>query len=125
MKRQNTIIYFEENDNKFNRIVNIEHTDIVDIVPDYTGQKIDAIDFIFEDGMKWTHYFISYQYSFKIKLARGEEFYFKSEENKQIYDDLEFNKKFAKFIEDFHNNRFEPPVTIPIEIYDGPDCLEI
>ena len=72
-------------------------------------------------GGSFGSYYIGYQKSFKVRLQDGQEFEFKGTVG-DIADDMEFNNEFLRFIEDFHNGKYEPgsklQVTSEVEFMD-------
>lgn len=107
MNERNPIVYFEEDGAEC--LTNFDWCGkILDVIPDVTnsGQLI-KVELIMESGVNYGTYFISYQMSFKIRLLDGQEFEFSGTRG-DVDDDLEFNKKFLKFIEDYHNGKYEP-----------------
>lgn len=107
MNERNPIVYFEEDDAEC-----LTGHDwcgkIFDIIPNVTNSgHLIEVEFIMENDHSYGTYFISYQRSFKIRLLDGQEFEFKGTRG-DIDDDLEFNKKFLKFVEDYHNGKYEP-----------------
>lgn len=107
MNERNPIVYFEEDDAEC-----LTSHDwcgkILDVIPNVTNSgHLIEIELVTESGVNYGTYFISYQRSFKIRLLDGQEFEFKGTRG-DVDDDLEFNKKFLKFIEDFHNGKYEP-----------------
>lgn len=106
MNERNPIVYFEEDG-----VECLTSHDwcgkILDVIPHVTDSgHIDWVEFVLENSPTYGKYYIAYQRSFKIRLLDGQEFEFKGTRG-DVEDDLEFNKEFLKFVEDYHNGKYE------------------
>ena len=106
MNERNPIVYFEEDGEEC-----LTSHDwcgkILDVTPIVTeGGHLNRVEFVLEKYHDYGLYFIAYQRSFKIRLLDGQEFEFKGTRG-DVEDDSEFNKEFLKFVEDFHNGKYE------------------
>ena len=123
MNRRNPIVYFEEDDteritNGWGKILDMTpHVNVrgyVDWV-DLRTEKINRLHF------RLGRYYVGYQKSFKVRLQDGQVFGFKGMVGR-IGDDMEFNNEFLRFVEDYHNNKYEPGsklrVTSEVEFMD-------
>ena len=124
MNRRNPIVYFEEDD--VERITNSDWGKILDMTPHVNVRGyVDWIDLrtekIYPSGCKFGRYWIGYQKSFKIRLQDGQVFRFKGTVG-EIAHDMEFNEEFLRFVEDYHNGKYEPcsklQVTSEVEFMD-------
>ena len=109
MFKRNSIVYFEEDDTE--RITNSDWGKILDMTPHVNVRGyVDWIDLrtekIHPSGRKFGRYYIGYQKSFKIRLQDGQSFEFKGTVG-EIAHDMEFNEEFLRFVEDFHNGKYE------------------
>ena len=123
MNRRNPIVYFEEDGAE--RITN-SWGKILDMTPHVNVRGyVDRIDLRTEKihpcGRKFSRYYIGYQKSFKVRLQDGQVFGFKGMVGR-IGDDMEFNNEFLRFVEDYHNSKYEPGsklhVTSEVEFMD-------
>lgn len=123
MNRRNPIVYFEEDGAE--RITN-SWGKILDMTPHVNVRGyVDRIDLrtekIHPSGRKFSRYYIGYQKSFKVRLQDGQVFGFKGMVGR-IGDDMEFNNEFLRFVEDYHNSKYEPGsklhVTSEVEFMD-------
>lgn len=123
MDRRNPIVYFEEDGAE--RITN-GWGKILDMTPHVNIRGyVDWIDLgtekIHPYRDKFDRYYIGYQKSFKIRLQDGQAFEFKGTVG-EIAHDMEFNEEFLRFVEDFHNGKYEPcsklQVTSEVEFMD-------
>lgn len=107
MNERNPIIYFEEDNHEC--LTNHDWCGkILDVIPHVTDWgHLNRVEFVLEKDLNYGKYFIAYQRSFKIRLLDGQEFEFSGTRG-DIEDDLEFNKKFLQFVEDYHNGKYEP-----------------
>lgn len=109
MIKRNSIVYFEEDDTE--RITGGYWGKILDMTPhvDVHGY-VECIDLETEKmnpfGGSFGRYYIGYQKSFKVRLQDGQEFEFKGTAG-EIQNDLEFNNEFLRFVEDYHNGKYE------------------
>lgn len=106
MNERNPIVYFEEDGAEC-----LTSHDwcgkILDIIPNVTDWgHLNKVEIVTENNPDYGAYFIAYQRSFKIRLLNGQEFEFSGTRG-DVEDDLEFNKKFLKFVEDFHDGKYE------------------
>lgn len=123
MNRRNPIVYFEEDGAE--HITN-SWGKILDMTPHVNDRGyVDWIEFgtkkISKFGGRFNRYHIGYQKSFKIRLQDGQEFEFTGTAG-DIRDDMEFNEEFLRFVEDYHNSKYEPGsklhVTSEVEFMD-------
>lgn len=121
MNERNPIVYFEEDGEEC-----LTSHDwcgkILDIKPHLSESgHLNWVEFVLEKYHDYGLYFIAYQRSFKIRLLDGQEFEFKGTTG-DVEDDLEFNKEFLKFVEDFHDGKYETnsnlQVTSEVEFMD-------
>ena len=106
MNERNPIVYFEE-DGEECLTTHDWCGKIFDIKPNVTESgHLNWIELVLENAYDYGKYFISYQRSFKIRLQDSQEFEFKGTRG-DVDDDLEFNKQFLQFVEDFHNGKYE------------------
>lgn len=107
MNERNPIVYFEEDGYE----CLTSHAwcgKILDVIPHVTDWgHLNWVEFVLENSPDYGKYFIAYQRTFKIRLLDGQEFEFKGTIGDVEYD-LEFNKEFLKFVEDYHNGKYEP-----------------
>ena len=121
MNERNPIVYFEEDGEEC--LTSHEWCGkILDIKPHLSESgHLNWVEFVLERYHDYGLYFIAYQRSFKIRLLDGQEFEFKGTTG-DVEDDLEFNKEFLKFVEDFHNGKYETnsnlQVTSEVEFMD-------
>ena len=121
MNERNPIVYFEEDGEEC--LTSHEWCGkILDIKPHLSESgHLNWVEFVLEKYHDYGLYFIAYQRSFKIRLLDGQEFEFKGTTG-DVEDDLEFNKEFLKFVEDFHNGKYETnsnlQVTSEVEFMD-------
>ena len=124
MDKRNSIVYFEEDD--VERITGGCWGKILDMTPHMNVRGyVDWIDLETEKmnpfGGSFGRYYIGYQKSFKVRLQDGQEFEFTGTAG-DIGDDMEFNNEFLRFVEDFHNGKYEPSsrlqVTSEVEFMD-------
>lgn len=106
MNERNPIVYFEEDGEEC-----LTSHDwcgkIFDVTPIVTESgHLNRVEIVTENNPDYGAYFIAYQRSFKIRLLDGQEFEFKGTRG-DVEDDLEFNKEFLKFVEDFHDGKYE------------------
>lgn len=125
MIKRNPIVYFEEDGNEcitnngyWGKILDMTpHVNVRGYVEwiDLGTEKISRI------GSRFGRYYIGYQKSFKVRLQDGQAFEFKGTAGR-IGDDMEFNEEFLRFVEDFHNGKYEPcsklHVTSEVEFMD-------
>ena len=113
MNERNPIVYFEEDGAE----CLTSHDwcgNILDIKPHLSESgNLNWVEFVLERCYDYGLYFIAYQRSFKIRLLDGQEFEFKGTRG-DVEDDLEFNKEFLKFVEDFHDGKYEPNFNLQI-----------
>lgn len=123
MDRRNPIVYFEEDGAE--RITN-SWGKILDMTPHVNVRGyVDWIELetktMSKFGGRFNRYYIGYQKSFKIRLQDGQAFEFKGTVDR-IGDDTEFNDEFLRFVEDYHNGKYEPGsklhVTSEVEFMD-------
>ena len=121
MNERNPIVYFEEDGEEC-----LTSHDwcgkILDVKPHLSESgHLNWVEFVLERYHDYGLYFIAYQRSFKIRLLDGQEFEFKGTTG-DVEDDLEFNKEFLKFVEDFHDGKYETnsnlQVTSEVEFMD-------
>lgn len=125
MIKRNSIVYFEEDDTE--RITGGYWGKILDMTPRVNVHGyVECIDLETEkmnpfNGDGFGRYYIGYQKSFKVRLQDGQEFEFKGTDG-EIQNDMEFNEEFLRFVEDFHNGKYEPcsklQVTSEVEFMD-------
>ena len=124
MNRRNPIVYFEEDGAE--RITSGWWGKILDMTPHVNVRGyVERIDLETEKmnplGGSFGRYHIGYQKSFKVRLQDGQEFEFKVMVGR-IGDDMEFNNEFLRFVEDYHNSKYEPGsklrVTSEVEFMD-------
>ena len=124
MNRRNPIVYFEEDGAE--RITSGWWGKILDMTPHVNVRGyVERIDLETEKmnplGGSFGRYHIGYQKSFKVRLQDGQEFEFKGMVGR-IGDDMEFNNEFLRFVEDYHNSKYEPGsklrVTSEVEFMD-------
>ena len=109
MIKRNSIVYFEEDDTE--HITGGYWGKILDMTPRVNVHGyVECIDLETEKmnpfGGSFGRYHIGYQKSFKVRLQDGQEFEFKGTVGK-IADDMEFNEEFLRFVEDYHNGKYE------------------
>lgn len=103
MNERNPIVYFAEDGEECMTV----HGKVLDIKPEVADSgHLIKVDIVLETIPYYGAYFISYQRSFKIRFLDGQEFEFKGTTG-DVEDDAEFNKQFLKFVEDFHNGKYE------------------
>ena len=106
MKLNNPSVYFNEDGDEC--ITNYGYDKILDMTPNVNDDgKIVSVNLILENCPEYGIYYTSYQTSFKFRFADGQEVEIKGTRG-DVEDDLEFNKKFLKFVEDYHNGKYEP-----------------
>ena len=121
MNERNPIVYFEEDG--YECLTSHDWCGkIFDVKPHLTESgHLNWVEFVLENSPDYGKYFIAYQRTFKIRLLDGQEFEFKGTRG-DVEDDLEFNKTFLKFVEDFHNGKYETnsnlQVTSEVEFMD-------
>ncbi len=124
MNRRNPIVYFEEDGVEC--ITGGYWGKILDMTPKVNVHGyVECIDLETEKmnpfGGSFGRYYIGYQKSFKARLQDGQEFEFKGMVGR-IGDDMEFNNEFLRFVEDYHNGKYEPcsklQVTSEVEFMD-------
>ena len=121
MNERNPIVYFEEDGEEC--LTSHEWCGkILDIKPHLSESgHLNWVEFVLEKYHDYGLYFIAYQRSFKIRFLDGQEFEFKGTTG-DVEDDLEFNKEFLKFVEDFHDGKYETnsnlQVTSEVEFMD-------
>ena len=124
MDKRNSIVYFEEDG--VERITGGYWGKILDMTPHVNVHGyVDCIDLETEKmnpfGGSFGRYYIGYQKSFKVRLQDGQEFEFTGTAG-DIGDDMEFNEEFLRFVEDYHNSKYEPcsrlRVTSEVEFMD-------
>ena len=124
MFKRNSIVYFEEDGAE--RITGGYWGKILDMTPHVNVRGyVERIDLETETmnpfGGSFGRYHIGYQKSFKFRLQDGQEFEFKGMVGR-IGDDGEFNEEFLRFVEDYHNGKYEPGsklhVTSEVEFMD-------
>lgn len=105
MNLNNPIVYFEEDGDVC--ITNSGYGKILDMTPAVNDDgKIISVDLNLENCPVYGAYFISYQKSFKFRFADGREVEIKGTIG-DIEDDEDFSNKFLKFVEDYHNGKYE------------------
>jgi hypothetical protein len=106
MNERNPIVYFEEDG--YECLASHDWCGkIFDVIPHVTeGGHLNWVEFVLENAPDYGKYFIAYQRSFKIRLQDGQEFEFKGTTG-DVEDDKVFNKEFLKFVEDYHNGKYE------------------
>lgn len=109
MIKRNSIVYFEEDDTE--RITGGLWGKILDMTPKVNVRGyVESIDLETEKMHPFCgsfgRYYIGYQKSFKVRLQDGQEFEFKGTDG-EIQNDMEFNEEFLRFVEDFHNGKYE------------------
>ena len=124
MSERNPIVYFEEDG--VERITGGYWGKILDMTP-YVNVRgyVEWIDLETEKttsfGGRFGRYYLGYQKSFKFRLLDGREFGFKGTVS-NIENDAEFNEEFLRFVEDYHNSKYEPGsklhVTSEVEFMD-------
>lgn len=123
MIKRNSIVYFEEDDTE--RITN-SWGKILDMTPHVNVHGyVECIDLetktISKFGGRINRYYIGYQKSFKVRLQDGQEFEFSGTAG-EIQNDMGFNREFLRFVEDYHNGKYEPcsrlQVTSEVEFMD-------
>ena len=124
MNRRNPIVYFEEDGAE--HITGGWWGKILDMTPKVNVRGyVESIDLETEKknplGGRFGRYYIGYQKSFKVRLQDGQEFEFKGMVGR-IGDDMEFNNEFLRFVEDYHNGKYESDsklhVTSEVEFMD-------
>lgn len=124
MNRRNSIVYFEEDGAE--RITGGYWGKILDMTPKVNVHGyVECIDLETEKttpfGGRFGRYYLGYQKSFKVRLQDGQEFEFTGTAG-DIGDDMEFNEEFLRFVEDYHNGKYEPcsrlHVTSEVEFMD-------
>ena len=124
MDKRNLIVYFEEDG--VERITGGYWDKILDMTPHVNVRGyVDCIDLETEKmnplGSRFGRYYVGYQKSFKVRLQNGQEFEFSGTVG-DIGDDMEFNEEFLRFVEDYHNGKYEPcsrlQVTSEVEFMD-------
>ena len=123
MNRRNPIVYFEEDGteritNGWGKILNMTpHVNVRGYV-DWVDLRTETIH---PSGRKFSSHYIGYQKSFKVRLQDGQVFEFKGTVGR-IGNDTEFNNEFLRFVEDYHNSKYEPGsklhVTSEVEFMD-------
>lgn len=106
MNERNPIVYFEEDG--YECLTSHDWCGkIFDVIPHVTDSgHLNWVEFVLENSSDYGKYFIAYQRTFKIRLLDGQEFEFSGTRG-DVEDDLEFNKVFLKFVEDYHNGKYE------------------
>ena len=109
MIKRNSIVYFEEDDTE--RITGGCWGKILDMTPKVNVHGyVECIDLETEKmnpfGGGFGRYYIGYQKSFKVRLQDGQEFEFKGTAG-EIQNDMGFNREFLRFVEDYHNGKYE------------------
>ncbi len=124
MNRRNPIVYFEEDSAE--HITGGYWGKILDMTPKVNVRGyVECIDLETEKmnpfGGSFGRYYLGYQKSFKFRLQDGQEFEFTGTAG-DIGDDMEFNEEFLRFVEDYHNGKYEPgsrlQVTSEVEFID-------
>ena len=124
MNKRNSIVYFEEDGAE--HITGGWWGKILDMTPHVNVRGyVERIDLETEKmnplGGGFGRYHIGYQKLFKVRLQDGQEFEFKGMVGR-IGDDMEFNNEFLRFVEDYHNGKYEPGsklhVTSEVEFMD-------
>ena len=123
MNRRNPIVYFEEDDaeritNGWGKILDMTpHVNVRGYV-DWVDLRTETINQL---DSRLGRYYIGYQGSFKVRLQDGQVFGFKGMVGR-IGDDMEFNNEFLRFVQDYHNSKYEPGsklhVTSEVEFMD-------
>ena len=123
MNRRNPIVYFEEDDaeritNGWGKILDMTpHVNVRGYV-DWVDLRTETINQL---DSRLGRYYIGYQGSFKVRLQDGQVFGFKGMVGR-IGNDMEFNNEFLRFVEDYHNSKYEPGsklhVTSEVEFMD-------
>ena len=123
MIKRNSIVYFEEDGaeritNGWGKILDMTpHVNVRGYVDWFNleTEKINQLD------SRLGRYYVGYQKSFKVRLQDGQVFGFKGMVGR-IGDDMEFNNEFLRFVEDYHNSKYEPGsklrVTSEVEFMD-------
>jgi hypothetical protein len=113
MNERNPIVYFEEDGAEC--LTNHDWCgNILDVKPHLSESgHLNWVEFVLERCYDYGLYFIAYQRSFKIRLLDGQEFEFHGTRG-DVEDDLEFNKEFLKFVEDFHGGKYEPNFNLQV-----------
>ena len=109
MFKRNSIVYFEEDGAE--RITGGYWGKILDMTPKVNVRGyVEWIDLRTETmnpfGGSFGRYHIGYQKSFMVRLQDGQEFEFSGTVGR-IGDDMEFNNEFLRFVEDYHNGKYE------------------
>ena len=105
MKLNNPIVYFNEDGDEC--ITNYGYGNIMDMTPKVNDDgKIVSVDLNLEKEPRYGIYYTSYQKSFKFRFANGQEVEIKGTIG-DVEDDEEFGNKFLKFVEDYHNGKYE------------------
>lgn len=120
MNLNNPIVYFNEDDAEC--ITNNGYGKIMDMTPNVDDDgKIVSVYLNMERQPTYGTYYISYQKSFKFRFADGQEVEIKGTIG-DVEDDEEFGNKFLKFVEDYHNGKYETmskfQVTSEVEFMD-------
>ena len=124
MNKRNSIVYFEEDGAE--HITGGWWGKILDMTPKVNVRGyVESIDLETEKmnpfGGSFGRYYIGYQKSFEVRLQDGQVFVFKGTDG-EIQNDMEFNEEFLRFVEDFHNGKYEPcsklQVTSEVEFMD-------
>lgn len=123
MDRRNPIVYFEEDGaehitNSWGKILDMTpHVNVRGYV-DWIELETKTMS---KFGGRFNRYYVGYQKSFKVRLQDGQAFEFKGTVDR-IGDDTEFNDEFLRFVEDYHNGKYEPGsklhVTSEVEFMD-------
>jgi hypothetical protein len=105
MSLNNPIVYFEEDGDE--TVTNYGYDRIMDMTPNVNDNgKIVSVYLNMERRPTYGTYYISYQRSFKFRFADGQEVEIKGTIG-DVEDDEEFGNKFLKFVEDYHNGKYE------------------
>lgn len=105
MSLNNPIVYFNEDGAEC--ITNYGYGKVMDMTPNVNEDgKIVSLNLNLERLPNYGTYYTSYQTSFKFRFADGQEVEIKGRIG-DIEDDEEFGNKFLKFVEDYHNGKYE------------------
>lgn len=105
MSLNNPIVYFNEDGAEC--VTNYGHGKVMDMTPNVNDDgKIVSVDLDLENCRGYGTYYISYQKSFKFRFADGQEVEIKGTIG-DVEDNEEFGNKFLKFVEDYHNGKYE------------------
>ena len=113
MIKRNSIVYFEEDgteriSNGWGKILDMTpHVNVRGYV-DWVDLRMETINQLGSRLGRYRlgRYYVGCQGSFKVRLQDGQEFEFKGTAG-EIQNDMGFNREFLRFVEDYHNGKYE------------------